>query len=164
MNEPFLAYYVISSCFPTIAPPRNISVAVYPSNEVQEGETITVCCQLVSFPPSKISLRKLDNGKDIYSTDGTFLLVNLTANNSGMYQITATNALGFQNKNFTINVIRKENPSTDNPGPPLLKRIDLNNFIIPVIGVGVLAMVISTLDCIRRSKRKGFYEMTEGIP
>ncbi|KAG7327461.1 hypothetical protein KOW79_009067 [Hemibagrus wyckioides] len=146
------------------APPRNISVAVYPSNEVYEGETITVCCQLVSFPPSKIALRKLDNGKHIYSMDGTFLLVNLTANNSGMYQITATNALGFQNKNFTINVIRKENSSTDNPGSSVLNRIDLNNFIIPVIGVGVLATVISTLDCIRRSKRKGFYEMTEGIP
>ncbi|KAK3562332.1 hypothetical protein QTP86_033464 [Hemibagrus guttatus] len=158
------ASFVISSCFSTIAPPRNVSVRVYPSNEVQEGETVTVCCQLVSFPPSKIALRKLDNGKDIYSSDGTFLLVNLTANNSGVYQVTATNALGFQNKNFTINVISKKNPSTDDTGSSVLKRMNSIDFIIPVIGVGVLATIISTLDCMRRAKRKGLYEMTKGIP
>lgn len=131
---------------------------MYPSVQVQEGETITVCCQSVSFPPSDITLRKLDNGNDIYSTNGTFVLVNLTSNDSGRYQVIATNILGSNTEMFTIIVISKSKPVWN-----ILQRLTSNDFIVPVTGLGVLATVASILEYIRRTKRKGFYELTEGI-
>ncbi|MCI4383380.1 hypothetical protein PGIGA_G00025930 [Pangasianodon gigas] len=145
------------------APPKNINVTVYPSKEVQEGETIKICCQLVSFPPPDITLRKLDNGNAIYSSNGIFLLVNLTSNDSGLYQVNATNALGSETEIFTIIVMSKRKDG-GNIYSDLLRRLNSIDFIIPVIGLGILATLASLLDCIRRAKRKGFYELTEGIP
>ncbi|XP_034164365.2 vascular cell adhesion protein 1 isoform X2 [Pangasianodon hypophthalmus] len=145
------------------APPKNINVTVYPSKEVQEGETVKICCQLVSFPPSDITLRKLDNGNAIYSSNGIFLLVNLTSNDSGLYQVNATNALGSETEIFTIIVMSKRKDG-GNIFSDLLRRLNSIDFIIPVIGLGILATVASSLECIRRAKRKGFYELTEGIP
>lgn len=160
--QPFWPAFVISAYFPTTAPPRNVTVTVYPSKEVQEGGTVTICCQSVSFPPSDITLRKLDSGNDIYSSNGTFLLVNLTSNDSGLYQVNATNALGSETEIFTINVMSKKNDDS-NIYSVLLRKLNSIDFIIPVIGLGVLASVASSLDCIRRAKKKGFYELTDGI-
>ncbi|MCJ8737621.1 hypothetical protein PDJAM_G00026180 [Pangasius djambal] len=145
------------------APPKNITVTVYPSKEIQEGETVKICCQLVSFPPSDITLRKLDNGNAIYSANGIFLLANLTSNDSGLYQVNATNALGSETEIFKIIVMSKRKDG-GNIYLDLLRRLNSINFIIPVIGLGILATAASSLDCIRRAKRKGFYELTEGIP
>lgn len=53
-------------------------------------------------------LRKLDSSVDIYSPDGTFNLINLTPNDTGLYQVNVTNILGYETEIFTIHVMGEE--------------------------------------------------------
>ncbi|XP_043079141.1 vascular cell adhesion protein 1b isoform X2 [Puntigrus tetrazona] len=87
------------------APPRNTTVEIFPSTDVQEGQNITICCRSVSFPPATVVLSKLDGEKNVYSLDGVFLLINLTPNDTGLYQINVTNDLGYETELFNISVM-----------------------------------------------------------
>ncbi|KAG1945799.1 vascular cell adhesion protein 1b [Pimephales promelas] len=136
------------------APPRNTTVEIFPSTDVQEGQNITICCRSVSFPPPAVFLSKLNSETNIYSLDGIFLLINLTPNDTGLYQVNVTNDLGYETEIFNINVIEKRYDT------PLV----WTDFIIPAICLGAAAALLGAVVNVWRARKKGSYDLTKCNP
>ncbi|KFP23129.1 Vascular cell adhesion protein 1, partial [Egretta garzetta] len=77
-------------------PPQNITVLVYPSENVKEGENVTIASSTDSNPSSQMVLKKVHQEKEIIlpSANGTFILYNATKNDTGRYLLDVFNGVG----------------------------------------------------------------------
>lgn len=101
---PFVAKLYL--CFFSV-PPQNVTVLVYPSENVKEGENITIVCSTYSNPPSQMILKKVNQEKEIILpvVNGTFTLYNVTKNDTGRYLLDVFNEVGNNIKVIEIAVV-----------------------------------------------------------
>lgn len=80
---------------------------VYPSENVKEGENITIVCSTYSNPPSRMILKKVNQEKEIILpvANGTFTLYNVTKNDTGRYLLDVFNEVGSNIKVIEIAVV-----------------------------------------------------------
>nr|XP_006000089.1 PREDICTED: vascular cell adhesion protein 1 [Latimeria chalumnae] len=98
-------------------PPRNTTVSIYPSNEVTEGETVTITCKTYSKPPPKITFKKVEpgSGRITCFENGTFILYEVTQNDTGKYEIEVINDIGNETELIDIHVLERRTGIEDPP-------------------------------------------------
>ncbi|XP_035758774.1 vascular cell adhesion protein 1 [Egretta garzetta] len=95
-------------------PPQNITVLVYPSENVKEGENVTIASSTDSNPSSQMVLKKVHQEKEIIlpSANGTFILYNATKNDTGRYLLDVFNGVGNNIKVIEIAVAGRKTGKT----------------------------------------------------
>ncbi|XP_040422242.1 vascular cell adhesion protein 1 isoform X1 [Cygnus olor] len=137
-------------------PPQNITVLVYPSENVKEGENVTITCSTYSNPPSQMVLKKVHQEREIIlpSVNGTFTLYNVTKKDTGKYLLDVFNEVGNNIKVIEIAVVGK-----------LEKRDQMMPLIIAfscttAIAIPVVAILIYVS---RKAKINGSYSLVEAL-
>ncbi|NXD78113.1 VCAM1 protein, partial [Halcyon senegalensis] len=137
-------------------PPQNITVLVYPSENVKEGENVTITCSTYSNPPSQMVLKKLHQEKEIIlpSVNGTFILYNVTKNDTGRYLLDVFNEVGSNIKVIEISVVGR----LEKPDQMILLVIAFSS--VAAIAVPVVAILIYVS---RKAKINGSYSLVKAL-
>ncbi|XP_041967769.1 vascular cell adhesion protein 1 [Alosa sapidissima] len=85
-------------------PPGGTQVSVSPSAEMLSGQNVTISCTALSFPPATFTLFRQGHRQPLQSGDGTFHLLHLTHEDTGLYLINITNHLGYVMETFQLSV------------------------------------------------------------
>lgn len=87
-------------------PPRNTTVVVTPSQNIKEGDTVTITCETHSIPSPTIILQKVcaENNTVLQTNNGTFTLHNVTRNDTGTYTLKIFNSAGNETEVINISV------------------------------------------------------------
>ncbi|XP_052521526.1 vascular cell adhesion protein 1 [Tympanuchus pallidicinctus] len=137
-------------------PPQNITVLVYPSENVKEGENITIVCSTYSNPPSQMILKKVNQEKEIILpvANGTFTLYNVTKNDTGRYVLDVFNEVGSNIKVIEIAVVGKlEKP--DQIMPLIIAFSCVTAVAIPVVAILIYVS--------RKAKINGSYSLVKAL-
>lgn len=137
-------------------PPQNITVLVYPSENVKEGENVTIMCSTYSNPPSQMILKKVNQDEEIIlpAVNGTFTLYNVTKNDTGRYLLDVFNEVGNNIKVIEIAVVGKlEKP--DQIMPLMIALSCVTAIAIPVVAILIYVS--------RKAKINGSYSLVKAL-
>ncbi|XP_008941956.1 PREDICTED: vascular cell adhesion protein 1, partial [Merops nubicus] len=137
-------------------PPQNVTVLVYPSENVKEGENVTITCSTYSNPPSQMVLKKVHQEKEIIlpSVNGTFILYNVTKKDAGKYVLDVFNEVGNNIKVIEIAVVgRLEKP--DQMIPLIIAFSGVTAIAVPVVAVLIYVS--------RKAKINGSYSLVKAL-
>uniref|UniRef100_A0A3P9MWV9 Vascular cell adhesion molecule 1b n=1 Tax=Poecilia reticulata TaxID=8081 RepID=A0A3P9MWV9_POERE len=143
-------------------PPRSTVLSVCPGEEVLEGQQVTLTCRSDGAPPPAVVLRR--NGEELLRSDANSSSSSLSLSISSTlleesvrYQCEASNQYGSQ---LVYNVITVKGQEVRTGFPPGLS-------IILLSAAGVAAGLTASaliLDYMRRSRKKGFYQLPQSAP
>ncbi|NXK09813.1 VCAM1 protein, partial [Herpetotheres cachinnans] len=137
-------------------PPQNITVLVYPSKNVKEGENVTIMCSTYSNPPSEMVLKKVHQEKEIIlpSVNGTFILYNVTKNDTGRYLLHVFNEVGNNIKEIEIAVVGRLE-KTDQMIPLVIAFSCVTAIAVPVVAILIYVS--------RKAKINGSYSLVKAL-
>ncbi|XP_069823647.1 vascular cell adhesion protein 1 [Dendropsophus ebraccatus] len=141
-------------------PPRNTTVVVTPSQNIKEGDTVTITCETHSIPSPTIILQKVcaKNNTVLQSHNGTFTLHNVTRNDTGTYTLKIINSAGNETEVISIIVAEKQQDPEKSP------RFNPTSIFIfgsvAFVSAGAIASIIYHL---KKSKLQGSYSLVKAL-